>query len=87
MSDPVTANHEAIAVIGNIVKRQALIIGLIDTLSIVGAVLTIAAVVPLLAQGYGRIRRSHTLTHMCLCGRSGARVAAAFRMRPAVAVR
>jgi MFS transporter, DHA2 family, multidrug resistance protein len=58
MSDPVTANHEAIAVIGNIVKRQTLIIGLIDTLAIAGAVLTIAAVVLLFAQGYGRIRRS-----------------------------
>jgi hypothetical protein len=44
------------------VKRQAPIIGLIDTLVIVGAVLTIAAVVLLFAQSYGRIRRSRTLT-------------------------
>ena len=44
ISDPATAQHQAIVAIGNIVKRQALIFGFSDTFAIVGAVLVIAAV-------------------------------------------
>ena len=50
ISDPATANHKAIVAIGNIVKRQALIIGFSDTFAIIGAVLTIAAVALLFAR-------------------------------------
>src|SRR5580700_4506864 len=44
ISDPATAQHQAIVAIGNIVKRQALIIGFSDTFAIIGIVLAIAAV-------------------------------------------
>ncbi len=50
ISDPPAANHQAIVAIGNIVKRQALIIGFSDTFAIIGAVLTIAAVALLFAR-------------------------------------
>jgi DHA2 family multidrug resistance protein len=44
ISDPAAAQHQAIAAVGNIVKRQALIIGFSDTFAIVGIVLAIAAI-------------------------------------------
>ena len=50
ISDPATAQHQAIVAIGNIVKRQALIIGFSDTFAIIGIVLAIAAVALLFAR-------------------------------------
>jgi DHA2 family multidrug resistance protein len=50
ISDPATAKHQAIVAIGNIVKRQALIIGFSDTFAIIGAVLAIAAIALLFAR-------------------------------------
>jgi DHA2 family multidrug resistance protein len=50
ISDPATANHQAIVAIGNAVKRQALIIGFSDTFAIIGVVLAVAAVALLFAR-------------------------------------
>jgi MFS transporter, DHA2 family, multidrug resistance protein len=50
ISDPATAQHQAIVAIGNIVKRQALIIGFSDTFAIIGVVLAIAAIALLFAR-------------------------------------
>jgi DHA2 family multidrug resistance protein len=50
ISDPATANHQAIVAIGKVVRRQALIIGFSDTFAIIGAVLAIAAVALLFAR-------------------------------------
>jgi MFS transporter, DHA2 family, multidrug resistance protein len=50
ISDPATAQHQAIVAIGNIVKRQALIIGFSDTFAIIGIVLAIAAIALLFAR-------------------------------------
>ena len=44
VSDHVTAQHQAIAAIGNIVKRQALIMGFSDTFAVIGILLALAAV-------------------------------------------
>jgi DHA2 family multidrug resistance protein len=50
ISDPATAQRQAIVAIGNIVKRQALIIGFSDTFAIIGIVLAIAAIALLFAR-------------------------------------
>jgi DHA2 family multidrug resistance protein len=44
VSDPVTAQHQAIAAIGSIVKRQALIMGFSDTFAVIGVLLVLAAI-------------------------------------------
>jgi MFS transporter, DHA2 family, multidrug resistance protein len=49
VSDPAAAQHQAIAALGNIVKRQALIMGFSDTFALMGVVLAVAAVALLLA--------------------------------------
>jgi DHA2 family multidrug resistance protein len=50
VSDPATAQHQAIVAIGNIVKRQALIMGFSDTFALVGVVLAAAAIALLFAR-------------------------------------
>ena len=50
ISDPATAKHQAIVAIGNIVKRQALIMGFSDTFAVIGVILAIAAVALLLTR-------------------------------------
>ena len=50
ISDPAVANHQAIVAIGNIVKRQALIIAFSDTFAVIGVILAIAAVALLFAR-------------------------------------
>jgi DHA2 family multidrug resistance protein len=49
VSDPTAAHHQAIVALGNIVKRQALIMGFSDTFAMIGTVLAIAAVALLFA--------------------------------------
>jgi len=49
VSDPTAAHHQAIVALGNIVKRQALIMGFSDTFAVIGTVLAIAAVALLFA--------------------------------------
>jgi MFS transporter, DHA2 family, multidrug resistance protein len=49
VSDPTAAHHQAIMALGNIVKRQALIMGFSDTFAVIGTVLAIAAVALLFA--------------------------------------
>jgi DHA2 family multidrug resistance protein len=48
--DPATAKHQAIVAIGNIVKRQALIMGFSDTFAVIGVILAIAAFALLLTR-------------------------------------
>ena len=50
ISDPATAKHQAIVAIGNIVKRQALIMGFSDTFAVIGVILAIAAFALLLTR-------------------------------------
>jgi DHA2 family multidrug resistance protein len=50
VSDVTTAQHKATAVLGNAVKRQALIMGFSDTFAVIGIVLVIAAVALLFAR-------------------------------------
>jgi MFS transporter, DHA2 family, multidrug resistance protein len=50
ISDPAAAKHQAIVAIGNVVKRQALIIGFSDTFAIIGTVLAVAAIALLFAR-------------------------------------
>jgi len=50
VSDPATAQHQAIIAIGQIVKREALVMGFADTFAVVGVMLAIAAVCLLLAR-------------------------------------
>src|SRR5262252_4898285 len=50
VSDPALAQHKAIVALGNVVKRQALIIGFSDTFAVIGVVLAFAAVVLLFAR-------------------------------------
>jgi MFS transporter, DHA2 family, multidrug resistance protein len=50
ISDPATAKHQAIVAIGNIVKRQALIMGFSDTFAVIGVILMIAAFALLLTR-------------------------------------
>lgn len=53
VSDPVLASHKAIAALGQVVRRQALILGFSDTFAVIGVVLAIAAVALLLTQKPG----------------------------------
>ena len=50
VSDAALAHHKAIVAIGNLVRRQALIIGFSDTFALIGIVLATAAVVVLFAR-------------------------------------
>lgn len=53
VSDPVLASHKAIVALGQVVRRQALILGFSDTFAVIGVVLAIAAVALLLTQKPG----------------------------------
>ncbi|MBD9488027.1 DHA2 family efflux MFS transporter permease subunit [Ensifer sp. ENS11] len=53
VSDPVLASYKAIAALGQVVRRQALILGFSDTFAVIGVVLAIAAVALLLTQKPG----------------------------------
>ncbi|MCC8961243.1 multidrug efflux MFS transporter [Bradyrhizobium sp. Pear76] len=44
ISDPATAHNQAIVAIGNIVKRQALVLGFSDAFAVIGVVLVLAAI-------------------------------------------
>lgn len=44
ISDPATAHSQAIVAIGNIVKRQALVLGFSDAFAVIGVVLALAAI-------------------------------------------
>jgi MFS transporter, DHA2 family, multidrug resistance protein len=48
MVDPAAARHQAIIALGNIVKRQALVLGYSDTFAVLGFVLVLAAIAILL---------------------------------------
>ena len=48
MADPAAARHQAIIALGNIVKRQALVLGYSDTFAVLGFVLVLAAIAILL---------------------------------------
>ena len=50
ISDPATAKHQAIVAIGNIVRRQALIMGFSDTFAVIGVILAIASITLLFAR-------------------------------------
>jgi DHA2 family multidrug resistance protein len=50
VADPAAAQHQAIVAIGQIVRRQALVMGFADTFAVVGVMLAIAAVCVLLAR-------------------------------------
>jgi DHA2 family multidrug resistance protein len=50
VTDPVVAQHKAIAAIGATVHRQALILGFSDTFAVIGVVLSLAAVALLFAR-------------------------------------
>jgi MFS transporter, DHA2 family, multidrug resistance protein len=50
VSDPSAAQHQAIVALGNIVRRQALIMGFSDTFAVIGVILAIAAVAVLFAK-------------------------------------
>ena len=48
VSDPATAHHQAIVALGNLVKRQALVLGFSDTFAVLGVVLLLAGAAILL---------------------------------------
>jgi len=48
VTDPATAQHEAIIALGKIVKRQALVWGFSDAFAVIGIVLVIAGIAILL---------------------------------------
>jgi MFS transporter, DHA2 family, multidrug resistance protein len=50
VSDPAAAQHKAIAALGGIVKRQALIMGFSDTFAVIGTLLALAAISLLIAR-------------------------------------
>jgi DHA2 family multidrug resistance protein len=50
VTDPAVASQKAIVAIGQIVKRQALILGFSDTFAVIGAVLALAAIALLLTK-------------------------------------
>jgi DHA2 family multidrug resistance protein len=50
ISDPTTAQHQAIVALGKIVNRQALVMGFSDTFAVIGVMLAIAAVLLLFAR-------------------------------------
>jgi DHA2 family multidrug resistance protein len=50
VSDPAAAQHQAIIALGNIVKRQALVLGYSDTFAVLGAVLILSGIAILLTK-------------------------------------
>jgi DHA2 family multidrug resistance protein len=50
VSDPAAAQHQAIIAIGNIVKRQALVLGYSDTFAVLGVVLILSGIAILLTK-------------------------------------
>jgi MFS transporter, DHA2 family, multidrug resistance protein len=50
VSDVATAKHQAIVALGNIVKRQSLVMGFSDTFAVIGVMLSIAAIALLFAR-------------------------------------
>jgi MFS transporter, DHA2 family, multidrug resistance protein len=50
VSDPAAANHQAIIALGNIVKRQALVLGFSDTFAVLGVVLVLSGIAILLTK-------------------------------------
>jgi MFS transporter, DHA2 family, multidrug resistance protein len=44
VSDPAAAHQQAIIALGNVVKRQALVLGFSDTFAVIGVVLVLAAI-------------------------------------------
>jgi DHA2 family multidrug resistance protein len=50
VTDPAAAQHQAVIALGQIVKRQALVMGFADTFAVIGVMLAIAAVCLLLAR-------------------------------------
>jgi MFS transporter, DHA2 family, multidrug resistance protein len=48
--DPAAAHHQAIVVLGNVVRRQALVLGFGDTFAVLGVVLILAAIAILLTK-------------------------------------
>jgi DHA2 family multidrug resistance protein len=46
--DPANARHQAIVALGNVVKRQALVMGFSDTFAVIGVVLVLAAIAMLM---------------------------------------
>ncbi|TAY27779.1 DHA2 family efflux MFS transporter permease subunit (plasmid) [Rhizobium leguminosarum] len=50
VTDPAVASHKAVAAIGQVVRRQALILGFSDTFAVIGIVLSVAAVALLLTR-------------------------------------
>ena len=44
MPDLATAQHQAVVALGNLVKRQALVMGFSDTFAVIGVVLLLAAI-------------------------------------------
>ncbi|MGH6797384.1 MAG: MFS transporter, partial [Roseiarcus sp.] len=53
VADPAAAQHRAIAAIGGVVKRQALIMGFSDTFAVIGVLLALAAIALLFARKVG----------------------------------
>jgi DHA2 family multidrug resistance protein len=50
ISDPAAAQHQAIVALGNVVKRQALVLGFGDAFAIIGIALGVAAILLLFAR-------------------------------------
>ena len=50
VSDPATAQHQAIVALGKIVKRQALVMGFSDTFAVIGIMLVLAALAVVLTR-------------------------------------
>ena len=50
VADPAAAQHQALVAIGQVVRRQALIMGFADTFAVIGVMLAIAAIILLLAR-------------------------------------
>lgn len=62
MADAAVAQHQAIVALGNIVRRQALIMSFSDTFEVIGVMLVIAAVAVLFARK-GRAGASASAAH------------------------
>ena len=58
VADPATAHSQAIVAIGNIVKRQALVLGFSDAFAVIGVVLALAAIAIVLTGKPKRDRKS-----------------------------
>jgi len=50
ISDPAVAHQQAVIALGNVVKRQALVLGFSDAFAVLGVVLALAAVAILLTR-------------------------------------